>query len=99
LQSWIAVLKQDRREIFHAAAEAQKMADYTRKRELATLARLQEKYGARTPPPDLTPIGSQPSSPAPAGRSACRVIPAAQGKKADAIGDKPERQAILPLKS
>ena len=74
-------------------------ADATRRRELATLARLQEKYGARTPPPDLTPIGSQPSSPAPAGRSACRVIPAAQGKKADAIGDKPERQAILPLKS
>jgi antirestriction protein ArdC len=28
LQSWIAVLKQDRREIFHAAAEAQRMADY-----------------------------------------------------------------------
>ena len=27
-QSWIAVLKQDRREIFHAAAEAQRMADY-----------------------------------------------------------------------
>ena len=38
-------------------------ADATRRRELATLARLQEKYGARTPPPDLTPIGSQPSSP------------------------------------
>ena len=74
-------------------------ADATRRRELATLARLQEKYGARTPPPDLTPIGSQPSSAAPAGRSACRVIPAAQGKKADAVGDKPERQAILPLKS
>jgi len=28
LQSWIAVLKQDRREIFHAAADAQRMADY-----------------------------------------------------------------------
>ena len=28
LQSWIAVLKQDRREIFHAAAEAQRIADY-----------------------------------------------------------------------
>jgi antirestriction protein ArdC len=28
LQSWIGVLKQDRREIFHAAAEAQRMADY-----------------------------------------------------------------------
>jgi antirestriction protein ArdC len=28
LQFWIAVLKQDRREIFHAAAEAQRMADY-----------------------------------------------------------------------
>jgi antirestriction protein ArdC len=28
LHSWITVLKQDRREIFHAAAEAQKMADY-----------------------------------------------------------------------
>ena len=28
LQSWIAVLKQDRREIFRAAAEAQRMADY-----------------------------------------------------------------------
>jgi antirestriction protein ArdC len=28
LQSWIAVLKQDRREIFHAAAETQRMADY-----------------------------------------------------------------------
>ena len=28
LQSWIAVLKQDRREIFHAAAEAQRMAYY-----------------------------------------------------------------------
>jgi hypothetical protein len=38
-------------------------ADATRRRELATLARLQEKYGARTPPPDPAPIGSQPSSP------------------------------------
>ena len=28
LQSWIEVLKQDRREIFHAAAEAQRIADY-----------------------------------------------------------------------
>jgi antirestriction protein ArdC len=28
IQSWIAVLKHDRREIFHAAAEAQRMADY-----------------------------------------------------------------------
>jgi antirestriction protein ArdC len=28
IQSWIATLKQDRREIFHAAAEAQRMADY-----------------------------------------------------------------------
>jgi hypothetical protein len=38
-------------------------ADATRRRELTTLARLQEKYGARTPPPDPAPIGSQPSSP------------------------------------
>ena len=38
-------------------------ADATRRRELATLARLQEKYGPRTPPPDPAPIGSQPSSP------------------------------------
>ena len=28
LDKWIAVLKQDRREIFHAMAEAQRMADY-----------------------------------------------------------------------
>ncbi len=28
LQSWIDVLKEDRREIFHAAAEAQRIADY-----------------------------------------------------------------------
>src|SRR5208337_2553557 len=28
IQSWIEVLKQDRREIFHAAAEAQRIADY-----------------------------------------------------------------------
>jgi antirestriction protein ArdC len=28
LLSWIVVLKQDRREIFHAAAEAQRIADY-----------------------------------------------------------------------
>jgi hypothetical protein len=34
-------------------------ADATRRRELATLARLQEKYGARPPPPDPEPIGSQ----------------------------------------
>jgi hypothetical protein len=50
--------------------------DATRRRELATLARLQEKYGTRTLPPDPAPIGSRPSSPAPAERSACRVIPA-----------------------
>lgn len=34
-------------------------ADATRRRELGTLARLQEKYGVRTPPPDLAPTGSQ----------------------------------------
>jgi hypothetical protein len=34
-------------------------ADATRRRELATLARLQEKYGARPPAPDSKPIGSQ----------------------------------------
>jgi antirestriction protein ArdC len=28
VKSWIGVLKQDRREIFHAAADAQRMADY-----------------------------------------------------------------------
>jgi antirestriction protein ArdC len=28
VQSWIGVLKQDRREIFHAAADAQRIADY-----------------------------------------------------------------------
>ena len=28
LQSWITLLNQDRRELFHAAAEAQRMADY-----------------------------------------------------------------------
>ncbi len=28
LQSWIEALEQDRREIFHAAAEAQRIADY-----------------------------------------------------------------------
>jgi len=33
-------------------------ADATRRRELATLARLQEKYGPRTPPPDPAPICS-----------------------------------------
>ena len=38
-------------------------ADATRRRELATLARLQEKHGARTPPPDTAPIGLQASSP------------------------------------
>jgi hypothetical protein len=73
-------------------------ADATRRRELAMLARLQEKYGARTPPPDPAPTGSQLSSPAPAGRSACDVVPAGQADKAHAIGDEPERQAILPLK-
>jgi hypothetical protein len=73
-------------------------ADATRRRELATLARLKEKYGARTPP-DLAPIGPQPSSLAPAGRCACGVTSPGQADKADAIGDKPERQAILPLKS
>jgi hypothetical protein len=73
-------------------------ADATRRRELATLARLQEKYGARSAPPDPTPIGSQPPSPTPAGRSACGAIPAARPDKAHAIGDKLGRQAILPLK-
>jgi hypothetical protein len=33
-------------------------ADATRRRELATLARLQEKYGAPTAPSDPVPIGS-----------------------------------------
>ena len=37
-------------------------ANATRRRELATLARLQEKYGARTPAPDPAPVRSQPSS-------------------------------------
>jgi hypothetical protein len=73
-------------------------ADATRRRELATLARLKEKYGARTPP-DLAPIGPQPSSLAPAGRSACGVTSPGQADKAHAIGDKPGLQAILPLKS
>jgi hypothetical protein len=73
-------------------------ADATRRRELATLACLQEKYGARTPPLDPAPIGSQPSSP-PAGRSVCGVIPAGQTDKLHAIGHKPGRQAISPLKS
>src|SRR6202453_755790 len=73
-------------------------ADATRRRVLATLARLQEKYGARSAPPDPTPIGSQPPSPTPAGRSACGAIPAARPDKAHAIGDKLGRQAILPLK-
>ena len=73
-------------------------ADATRRRELATLARLKEKYGARTPP-DLAPIGPQPSSLAPAGRSACGVTSPGQADKAHAIGDKPGRQASLPLKS
>ena len=36
---------------------------------------------SRTPPPDLTPTGSQPSCPPAAGRSACRVIPAASGQE------------------
>jgi hypothetical protein len=71
-------------------------ADATRRRELATLARLQEKYGARPPRPDPAPIGSQPSSP-PAGRSVCGVIPAGQGQKARAIGRKGGRQTSLPL--
>jgi hypothetical protein len=73
-------------------------ADVTRRRELATLARLQEKYETRTPPPDPAPTGSQLFSPAPAGRSACDVVPAGQADKAHAIGDEPQRQAILPLK-
>jgi hypothetical protein len=38
-------------------------ADATRKRELATLARLQEKYGARTPATDPTPLPSHTPSP------------------------------------
>jgi hypothetical protein len=67
-------------------------ADATRRRELATLARLQAKYGARMPAPDPTPIGSRPSSPALERRG---VIPAGQ---ADTIDDKRGRQAILPLK-
>ena len=52
-------------------------ADATRRRELATLARLQAKYGA-PPVPNPKPIGSQ-------------------AKKADAVDDTLERQAILPL--
>jgi hypothetical protein len=71
-------------------------ADATRRRELATLARLQEKYGAR-PPPDPMPIDSPPSSSAPARRSPCHVIPTGQADKAHAIGDRAGRQAILPL--
>jgi hypothetical protein len=71
-------------------------ADATRRRELATLARLQEKYGVR-PPPDPMPIDPPPSSPAPARRSPCDVIPTGQADKAHAIGDRAGRQAILPL--
>ena len=71
-------------------------ADATRRRELATLARLQAKYGAR-PPPDRMPIDPPPSSPAPARRSPCDMIPAGQADKAHAIGDRAGRQAILPL--
>jgi hypothetical protein len=56
-------------------------ADATRRRELATLARLQEKYGARPPPPDPEPIGSQ----------------ADKADKADTRDDTLGRQAILPL--
>jgi hypothetical protein len=71
-------------------------ADATRRRELATLARLQEKYGA-PPPPDPMPIDPPPSSPTPARRSPCDVIPSGQADKAHAIGDGAGRQAILPL--
>jgi len=71
-------------------------ADATRRRELATFARLQEKYGAR-PPPDPMPIDPPPSSPTPARRSPCDVIPAGKADKAHAIGDGAGRQAILPL--
>jgi hypothetical protein len=60
-------------------------ADATRRRELATLARLQQKYGVRTPPPDLAPTGSQ--------------ITAEQADKAHAIGHELGRQASLRLKS
>jgi dienelactone hydrolase len=71
-------------------------ADATRRRELAMLARQQAKYGARPPPPDLAPIDSQPSTPAPAGRSVCGVTPPGHAEKADAIDDTAGRQAILP---
>jgi hypothetical protein len=58
-------------------------ADATRRRELATLARLQEKYGARTSPPDPAPIGAP--------------IPTGKAKNADTVDDRLGRQAILPL--
>jgi hypothetical protein len=58
-------------------------ADTTRKRELATLARLQEKYGARTPPPDPAPIGSP--------------IPSTQPEEVDNTSNSPGQQPILPL--
>lgn len=38
-------------------------ADAARRRELAALARLQEKYGTRTAPPDPAPCRSEPPSP------------------------------------
>jgi hypothetical protein len=60
-------------------------ADATRRRELGTLARLQEKYGVRTPPPDLAPTGSQ--------------IPTRRADNAHAIGHELGGQASLPLKS
>src|ERR1700677_4152144 len=62
-------------------------ADTTRRRELATLARLQEKYGVRTLPADSSPSARQ---------SVCRVISAGQGDKAHAIGHELGRQASLP---
>jgi hypothetical protein len=58
-------------------------ADVTRRRELPTLARLQEKYGARTSPPDPAPIGGP--------------IPTEKAKNADTVDDRLGRQAILPL--
>ena len=60
-------------------------ADATRRRELGTLARLQEKYGVQTPPPDLAPTGSQ--------------IPTRRADNAHAIGHELGGQASLPLKS
>ena len=71
-------------------------ADATRRRELATLARLQEKYGVRTP---ATRSGAHwlaaVFAPPAAGRSACGVIPAGQTDKAHAIGHEVGRQAIF----